>query len=190
MHIKQFWNKAVSYEVYLERGQESIDNPQTDIEKKYQQYYQLGIQRIRRMEKVYIPDPEQIKLRDQKDFKGKILIISETWCGDASSAIPIAHKFFINNEIRITYRDQEPSLIADFLTNGAKSIPILIFIDDNFHVIGHWGPRPAYGKQLFEKHKNNPSLYTEEQFHNDMQLFYSKDKGHATIQEILEVIGN
>ena len=44
-------------------------------------------------------------------------------------------KFFEQFEVRITYRDQEPSLIDNYLTNGGKSIPIVIFLDEDFNEI-------------------------------------------------------
>ena len=30
-----------------------------------------------------------------------------------------------------------------YLTNGSRSIPIVIVLDDDFRELGHWGPRPA-----------------------------------------------
>ncbi len=56
----------------------------------------------------------------KKNFRGRILIISEAWCGDASQAIPVVVKFFEQYEVRITYRDQEPSLIDDFFNKWRK----------------------------------------------------------------------
>jgi hypothetical protein len=32
-------------------------------------------------------------------------------------------------------------LIENYLTNGGKSIPIVIFLDEDFNEIAHWGPR-------------------------------------------------
>ncbi len=30
-----------------------------------------------------------------------------------------------------------------YLTNGSRSIPIVIALDEEFQELGHWGPRPA-----------------------------------------------
>lgn len=188
MDIKKFWDNAVTYEEYLKRAKRSAEMPETQVEKDYHEYYKLGVQRMQRMGKTYIPDPEQLKTLARKNFKGKILIISEAWCGDASAAIPVITRFFENNEIRITYRDQEPSLINDFLTKGSKSIPVVLFLDDDYKVIAHWGPRPKFGLSLFIKHKKDPQNYNDEQFHNDMQVYYARNKGMDTIEEILELL--
>lgn len=189
MDIKKFWDNAISFDQYLRQGQEIVDNPKTQQQKQYLEYYKLGMQRMHRMTKTYAPDAGQQKELATKNFYGKILIISEQWCGDASAIVPVIHKFFENNELRITYRDQEPSLINDYLTNGtSRSIPIVLFLDENFKVIAHWGPRPEYGHQLFLKHKSNPDAYNDEAFHNDMQVYYAKNKGFDTIKETLALL--
>lgn len=188
MNIKKFWNEAVSFEEYLKKAEESLSHPKTDVEKEYREYYELGIQRMHRMSKIYKPDTKQAAALALKNFNGKILIISEPWCGDASQAIPVVYRFFRKIEIRITYRDQQPSLIDDFLTNGARSIPIVVFLDEKFQVINSWGPRPEFGKKLFLKHKENPALFSEEQLHNDLQVYYAKNKGFDTVEEMLALL--
>lgn len=186
MNIKKFWDEGINYEQYLQLAQEHIDNPNTDPE--YLEYFKLGLMRMNRMMKSFNATDEQNALLEQKQFKGKILIITEPWCGDASNAVPVVQKFFNNNEMRITLRDQEPSLIDHFLTNGGKSIPIVIFLNENFEVINSWGPRPAYGLELFKKFKANPETYDKGKFHNELQVYYAKNKGQDTINEILDLL--
>ncbi|QCX53458.1 thioredoxin family protein [Elizabethkingia sp. JS20170427COW] len=188
MEIKKFWDEGVSYEQYLINAQQSLDNPKNEEEKEKAEYYQLGLQRMKRMTERYTPDAEQLEQLKQKNFKGKVLIIAEAWCGDASQAIPVLAEFFKEQGVRITYRDQEPSLIDDFLTNGAKSIPVVILLDENFKVINTWGARPRYGKELLAKFKADPEVYPREQFYNDLQKYYAKNKGYDTIEEILALL--
>jgi len=188
MDIKQFWDQGISFSEYIKRAKESVDHPHTQVEKDYHEYYKLGLQRMHRMLKTFKPDQEQTQLLNSKNFKGRILIISEPWCGDASAVLPVVTRFFSHAEIRITYRDQEPSLINSFLTNGSKSIPVVIFIDESYKVVAHWGPRPKFGYHLFMKHKSDPEKYTEEQFHNDLQIYYAKNNGKDIISEILKLI--
>lgn len=189
MDIKKFWDGGISYDEYLKQGERIIEHPNTQGQNDFLEYYKLGLQRMHRMEKTYHPDAAQLGEAKKKSFKGKILVIAEQWCGDASASIPVIRKFFDKNEFRITYRDQEPSLIGDYLTNGkSKSIPVFLFLDDNYKVIAHWGPRPEYGNKLFAKHKAEPEAYDEDQFHNDMQVYYAKNKGADVIKEVLELI--
>ena len=188
MTIQKYWNEAVSYTEYLAEAGERLGSPRNQQDIEFAEYYRLGIQRMNRMYEKYLPDENQVKALAQKNFNGKILIISEPWCGDASQVLPVVVKFFEQFEIRITYRDQEPSLIDRFLTENAKSIPVVIFLDEDFQVIASWGPRPKYGKLLLERHKAEPELYTKDQFHNDLQVYYAKNRGFDTVQELLELL--
>lgn len=188
MDIKKFWDNAVSYNEYLTQAGEILGNPKTEEQKNFHDYYKLGIQRMERMSEKYIPNEKQVEELAQKKFRGKILIISEAWCGDASQVLPVVVKFFEQFEVRISYRDQEPSLIDDFLTNGSKSIPVVIFLDENYNAINHWGPRPKYGQELLDKHKANPTEFTKDQFYNDLQVYYAKNRGFDTIEELLALI--
>lgn len=188
MNLKKFWKEGVSYDVYLKSAQESLESPKSTAETEFQEYYKLGIQRMNRMAKSFEPYPEHLEILAGKNFKGKVLIITEAWCGDASQAVPVISKFFQQNEVRITYRDQEPSLIDHFLTNGAKAIPVVLLLNEHYEVINTWGTRPQYGSALLAKHKNDPEAYSREQFHNDLQVYYAKNKGFDTIEEILRLL--
>ena len=188
MDIKQFWDNAVSYTEYLREAGERLGNPKDTQEAEYAEYYKLGIQRMNRMWEKYIPNSEQVATLADKNFNGKILIISEAWCGDASQVLPVVVKFFEQFEIRISYRDQEPSLIDDYLVNGGKSIPIVIFLDEDFNEIAHWGPRPQHGTELLEKHKANPEEFTRDQFYVELQTYYAKNRGFDTIEELLNLL--
>lgn len=188
MDIKQYWDKAVSYTEYLRDAGERLGNPKDTQEADYAEYYRLGIQRMNRMTEKYLPNSEQVETLAKKKFNGKILIISESWCGDASQVIPVVVKFFEQFEVKISYRDQEPSLIDSYLVNGGKSIPIVIFLDENFNEITHWGPRPKHGTELLNKHKANPEEFTRDQFYVELQTYYAKNRGFDTIEELLELL--
>ncbi|HEU4526015.1 MAG TPA: thioredoxin family protein, partial [Gemmatimonadales bacterium] len=74
------------------------------------------------------------------------LVIAEDWCGDASSTIPIVARFadaVPGVELRLLRRDEHPELMDRYLTNGARSIPVVVALDDGFRELGHWGLRPA-----------------------------------------------
>src|SRR6476659_6576681 len=76
----------------------------------------------------------------------KLLVIAEDWCGDASNTVPIIARFAASVpgfELRVIMRDQHPEVMDQYLTNGSRSIPIIIVLDEAFQEIGHWGPRPT-----------------------------------------------
>mgnify|MGYP000647399079 CR=1 FL=1 len=64
----------------------------------------------------------------------------------------------------------------------------ILILDENFEVKNVWGPRPQYGTELLKKFKENPETYPREEFYNDLQVYYAKNKGKDAIQEILELL--
>lgn len=187
--MKNYWDQGISFEEYIRIGRERLENPSSQQETEYKQYYELGLQRMDRTLKKYVPDEEQLKELDSKNFDGKILIISEAWCGDASATVPALVTFFKgHNEVKIFLRDSDKSLINQFLTNGTESIPKVIILDKDFNVKNSWGPRPKYGYELLMKHKADPEAYPKDSFYNDLQLYYAKNRGRDSVQEILELL--
>lgn len=189
--MKEYWQNAVTYEEYLKNSEQKITqlaNSKDEEEQTYHNYYELGYTRMLRVNKTFRPSEEHLEKLKNKNFKGRILIISEGWCGDAAMIIPVVNKFFEKkNEVKITYRDQN-DLIDQFLTNGTQSIPIVIFLDENEKVVAHWGPRPKHGIELLKQHKEKPEGFNKELFHNELQIYYTKNKGKDIIDELLEKI--
>ena len=65
---------------------------------------------------------------------GKLLVIAEDWCGDASNTVPIIAKLAARLpglELRVILRDENPEVMDQYLTNGARSIPIVIALDED-----------------------------------------------------------
>lgn len=187
--MKNYWDQSISFEEYVKTGKQRLENPANQQEADYKQYYELGLQRIDRTLKKYVPDENQLQELESKNFDGKILIISEVWCGDASATIPALVKFFEGrNEVRIFLRDSDKSLINQFLTNGTESIPKVIILDNDFQVKNSWGPRSKYGKELLMKYKADPVAYPKDLFYNDLQVYYAKNRGKDAVQEILELL--
>lgn len=187
--MKNYWQNALTFDEYLQLAEERFrNNPnKNDI---YQPYYELGFNRMERTLKKYSVDENQLSILKEKDFKGKVLIISEPWCGDASATVPAVTKFFeaAGNEVKIFLRDSDSTLIDQFLTNGTQSIPIVLILNEDFSVKNIWGPRPKFGTDLLKKFKENEATYPREEFYNDLQIYYAKNRGYDAIEEILNII--
>jgi hypothetical protein len=187
--MQNYWDKAITFDEYLQIANQRLNNPDNEKDIEYKPYYELGIQRMDRTLKKYVVDEEQLNELKSKNFDGKILIISEAWCGDASATVPALVKFFEGqNDVKIFLRDSDGSLIEQFLTNGTQSIPKVIILDKDFNVKNSWGPRPKFGHDLLLKFKANPEEYPKELFYNDLQVYYSRNRGKDSIQEILELL--
>lgn len=119
----------------------------------------------------------------------KLLVIVEDWCGDASNTVPIIAKLTDmapGLELRVILRDENPELMDRYLTNGSRSIPIVIALDDQFQEIGHWGPRPT---QLQAWVMANRGTTPKAELYPQVRKWYARDRGETTLREVLEAAG-
>ena len=118
------------------------NNP--DKNDEHQEYYELGLQRLNRTIKTFKIDAEELEKLKAKNFKGKILIISEPWCGDASATVPAVSQFFkaAGNEVKIFLSDSDTSLIVQYLTPGTQSIQRVLILNEDLSVKHVWGLSP------------------------------------------------
>lgn len=119
------------------------------------------------------------------------LVITEGWCGDAAQQLPFFQKmteYNDNIELKLILSDEHPEIMDMFLTNGSKSIPKVIFIDEETkEVLADWGSRPKKIQDQFLAKKNDPE-YDQSKLKEEIHLFYAKDKGKALQEEILEIV--
>jgi hypothetical protein len=119
----------------------------------------------------------------------KLLVIAEDWCGDASNTIPVIAKLadmIPSLELRLIARDQNLELMDQYLTNGSRSIPIVIALNDNFEEIGHWGSRPT---QLQAWVMDNRVTTPKAELYPQVRKWYARDRGEATLREVLATAG-
>jgi hypothetical protein len=110
-----------------------------------------------------------LKAEDLQAFKNarpvNVLALAEDWCGDVIANLPILGR--IANEsgtlnVRVLLRDTEPGSVVmdEHLNRGEfKSIPTLIFLDDDFNELAVWIERPASVTKLREEKRQ--ALYKE-----------------------------
>ena len=118
-----------------------------------------------------------------------LLAIAEDWCGDAVNTVPILAKLADATpglELRIILRDPNPEVMDRYLTNGGRSIPIVIVLDEEFREVGHWGPRPA---ELQGWVMANRSSLPKVELYPKVRTWYARDRGEATVREVLEIAG-
>ncbi len=155
-------------------------------------YTVLNEQRMKRWDKtIKVSAEAQEKI---KSYKGDVtwLVLTESWCGDAAHVIPVINKIAelnANIHLKLVLRDENDALMQQFLTNGGKSIPKLIMIDNTSgEVLGTFGPRPDAATQLVKDYLAEHGTITEE-FKEILQGWYNKDKGQNTISDLLKLKG-
>jgi hypothetical protein len=153
----------------------------------YINYTKMNVQRMDRLDKTI-----EISADVANEFlslnKPLIwLVITEAWCGDAAQICPVIAKLATlstNIDLKLILRDEHPEIMNQYLTNGGKSIPILVCLDAaTLKPLGHWGPRPKKAQEMVLEHKKNPQEpYLE--FVKKLQLWYLQDKTHSIQLEI------
>jgi hypothetical protein len=113
----------------------------------------------------------QLDPADVQAFKAlpkplNVLVLAEDWCGDVVANLPIVGRLAQASEgklnLRVLLRDQEPGTVVmdEHLKDGQfKSIPTVIFLDQDFREVGIWIERPASVTQLREEKRQ--ALYKE-----------------------------
>jgi hypothetical protein len=71
------------------------------------------------------------------------------------------------------------------LTNGTRSIPVVMVLDEDFREVAWWGPRPAALQRWFLR--DLKSLPKAERV-RELRGWYARDRGRATLREILDLI--
>jgi hypothetical protein len=193
--IQKSLEKALSFKEYISLIEKlHLENKATSFHdnEEFFAYSKLGLTRTLRIFKTIKLSPE-ISMKVTSITNNQTwLLITESWCGDASQTVPIIAKLESLNaqvELKIILRDSNKGLMEHYLTNGAESIPVLAILDENLEETGRWGPRPepAQKKVLAYKNLVEPKPpYSE--LSTELQKWYNKDKGALTQTELLEII--
>jgi len=87
-----------------------------------------------------------------------VLALAEDWCGDVIANLPIVGRIAEASggklNLRILLRDQQPGeqVMDEHLNKGQyKSIPTIIFLDEDFKEVGVWVERPESVTKLREE---------------------------------------
>lgn len=184
---KNYLEKAISYDQYKRNMAEDLA---WNDDLKIREYINLNQRRMYRVEKTYTPSIEMMTQVKNLKHKTYWLVLTEHWCGDASQSLPalnaIAELSEGKIEMKLVYRDQNDELMNAYLTNGTRSIPKLVQLDEHFNVTGIWGPRPTIAQKMVKELKSNPA--TAATYANELHLWYAKDKQQNLEKEIAQLL--
>lgn len=193
MITQQHIDKGISFEAYHQLYQEQVANGQTsglDQSEGLIAYTKLNFSRLKRSYKSTEIANETKAMLEKISTPLTWLVLTETWCGDAAQNIPVLAKMAELNpaiSLKLIFRDENPEVMDNFLTNGSKSIPKLICVNENLEVLGTWGPRPAAIQSWFVEEKNKPTTDMD-QLKIDLQQKYNADKGQSLQSELMELL--
>lgn len=153
---------------------------------------ELNLARIKRLEKQVVVMPEAFLAIQNITKPMHWFVMLEGWCADAAQSISAMHKMAALNpliSLHIIFRDENPTVMDAFLTNGSRSIPKLIFTDAQFNILGHWGPRPQVLSALIVAWKKDTSL-SKDDVSTKIHQWYTADKTIAVQQEIVQILNS
>jgi len=186
---------ALDYPSYMMLMQELVlKEMSTGIEQSeaLANYTLLNNKRMQRLNKT-LKIPSEIETSIKNDLRDiHFLVLSESWCGDAAQSLPMVSKIAecrANWSMSIISRDEHPVIMDAYLTNGGRSIPKVLILDNNtLEVLADWGPRPTEATKMAADYKEiHGSLDAD--FKQSLQLWYNKDKGQSTLQDFLVLLG-
>jgi hypothetical protein len=140
----------------------------------------VGIHKIARV-------PEWAAELALTDSPRHLLVLAEDWCGDASNTIPFLAKLaeqVPGLELRVLRRDEHPAAMDQYLTNGSRSIPIVIVLDADFRELGYWGPRPV---ELQAWVMANRGTMPKDELYPQVRKWYARDRGDSTLREVMAI---
>lgn len=190
--IEKSVKKAMDYEQYYLLFKQLSSTGRTTGEQTPEKinYTKLNFSRNKRLDKTAEISEESIEVFKNISEKQTWLIITEPWCGDAAQTLPFFNKIAQhtdNIDLKILLRDENPELMDAFLTNGSRSIPIVIMLDNKYEVLQHWGPRSKAATKLVTDYKTEHGKL-DDAFKETLQVWYNNDKGVSVVNDILETV--
>lgn len=184
----------MNYTAYQEYQETILNRTYTDStydNEEYYHYAKLNITRSTRWDKTAVITAENQAILDQLTKPLHFILITEPWCGDAAHIVPVIAKIAAASphiSLDVQLRDSEPFLIDQYLTNGGKSIPILVIRDENGADLAVWGPRPEGAAKLFADMKAQEAIFDD--IKTALQKWYNNDATLSIQNEIVALIGN
>lgn len=163
------WNQGMSFDAFLDYSKKNVDKMKENYEKT------------------------EISPALSADVNGfakeaRILVIGADWCGDVVANVPSVAKLVELNrrlQLRIVDRDRHDALMLHFLTNGSKSIPVIIVCPPHMRTFASWGPRPAMCQAIMT---NNKGKMPKEEIYPMLRDWYKNDRFQTVMAEIWEMI--
>lgn len=153
------------------------------------EYTKLNQSRMNRWQKKGELTQESISTIQSITLPQTWVVITEPWCGDASHIVPfIAKMANLNTQIdlEIQLRDAADSEIMSYLTNGSRSIPILVARNEFGKDLFVWGPRQKPCQDLFSELRDKGVDPQERKI--EIQNWYNRDQGQTIQKEIVQLI--
>lgn len=191
--MNQWISKGVDYSTYFSQLETCVDLKTTTGSEKTEtriEYTRLNLQRMKRWNKTLTLLPETRTAFEAITKPMIWLVLTEAWCGDSAQIIPVIHalsRLSPHIQLLFLYRDENPELMDQYLTNRTRSIPKLIAFDqETGKELFTWGPRPEPLQNMVLKQKQGPIIGRDLLF--QIHQWYAKNKGHDIQMEFNTIL--
>lgn len=181
---------AMNYEAYKMLVRDLVQHKKTtgvDTSAEKIALTKLNASRLKRLDKTITISEAAMEHFRNIPSSQTWLLIAESWCADAVQTIPVLHKITSVNpklKLKIVLRDDNEVLMNHFLTNGARSIPKLLILDEDYTVLDTWGPRSKNATELVVNYKEAHGAI-DDTFKRNLQVWYNQDLGKSIVDDLV-----
>lgn len=186
--------KSLSYAEYLQLTEDLLNQGKTTGPNQgadYVHYTNLNLHRMKRLDKTVEINAKLKSLIAQIQTPQTWLVISEAWCGDAAQNVPLLQKLADLSskiELKIILRDENLEVMDMYLTNGGRSIPKLIALENTtLNELYTWGPRPASIQNVMNELKA-ANITEISEIVEKIQIAYNHDKSQSFQNEFIVLL--
>lgn len=136
MQLNDWYAKGLTKDAYMAR----LDKHKDNFMKIYENYT--------------VPADEDF-FSTLREKNLRVVVLAEVWCGHCMLDIPILLHLAeaANMPVRFLPRDENLELMDQHLTNGkSRTIPIMLFIDEDGNQVGKWGPIAPEVKEFTQQY--------------------------------------
>lgn len=180
LHTAQ--TQGLDFATFLERAHQRKDA--NDPADPYAQGRPLNYSRMTRHQATYVPTEAMTTAMNTITEPQTWVVITEDWCGDSAQTLPVIAAIAALNplvELRILDRDTYPEAMDLYLTNGSRSVPMVIAFGSSAspEQLWVWGPRPEAAKLEVATWKTQFAVNTE--WYPLLHAWYVKH-GHQEVE--------
>lgn len=136
MNLNDWFDKGIEKEEYMA----TLDQHRDSFMKIYNNFK--------------VPEQDKSLLKSKANLR--VVVLAEVWCGHCMLNIPILLRLSekANMPVRFILRDENLELMDKYLTNGNRTIPIFIFIDEDGKEVAKWGPMANTIREFTSKYRD------------------------------------
>lgn len=185
-------SQPLAYAAYLQLMAQRADQTTADLpadEAERVEVTRLNLHRSQRIARTYQLSAALSELLDRIDQPQLWLALTEPWCGDSAQFLPYIAVMAQQNpaiDLRLLLRDDNLDIMDRYLTDGKRSIPVLVALDAEERQLYRWGPRPVEAQAVFDESK--AAGLQKPQIMEKLHLWYGRDRGRTLEAEFVTVL--